>query len=73
MFPQRDALRLPLSNTSTERLAELLAGRILAEVRRDFPADIGRLTSFEIEVEEAGGQCGLCRLEPINWDELPEA
>lgn len=73
LFPQRDALRLPISNTSTERLAELLAGRILAEVRRDFPADIERLESFEIEVEEAGGQCGVCRLEPIVWEELPEA
>lgn len=73
LFPVRDTLRLPLANTSTERLAEYLAGRILSEVRRDFGDDLERLESFEIEVEEAGGQCGVCRLEPIDWDALPEA
>ncbi len=73
LFPLRDTLRLPIANTSTERLAEYLAGRILSEVKRDFSADLERLESFEIEVEEAGGQCGVCRLEPIEWDQLPEA
>jgi 6-pyruvoyltetrahydropterin/6-carboxytetrahydropterin synthase len=58
MFPQRDVLVLPLTNTSTERLAELLGDQIFAAVREE--ADPGaRLESLEIEVEEAGGQCGL--------------
>ena len=73
VFPVRDTLRLPIANTSTERLAELLAGRILSDVRRDFKEDLERLESFEFEVEEVGGQCGVCRLEPIDWDRLPEA
>lgn len=73
LFPTRDTLRLPVANTSTERLAEYLAGQILSEVKRDFSADLERLESFEIEVEEAGGQCGVCRLEPIEWERLPEA
>ena len=73
VFPTRDTLRLPLPNTSTERLAEYLAHNILRDVRREFSADSERLSSFEIEVEEAGGQCGVCRLEPIDWVSLDEA
>ncbi|MGE0709434.1 MAG: 6-pyruvoyl tetrahydropterin synthase family protein [Planctomycetota bacterium] len=59
VFPRDDVLLLPLRNTSTERLAELLAGRILADLD---PADRARLRGFGVEVEEAAGQCGLCRL-----------
>ena len=57
VFPRRDALVLPIPNTSTERLAEFLAGKILVAVREE--GENSRLTSFTIEVEEAGGQCGL--------------
>jgi 6-pyruvoyltetrahydropterin/6-carboxytetrahydropterin synthase len=64
VFPRRDVLLLPLRNTSTERLAEFLATRILVDVRAEFPTD--QLSSFQIEVEEASGQCGMCRLEPID-------
>lgn len=57
VLPLRDAVVLPIANTSTERLAELLAGWILDAVRAEEPE--ARLTRFEIEVEEAGGQCGV--------------
>jgi len=57
LFPQRDVLRLPISNTSTERLAELLATRILTRLAEEEPA--AKLHRLEIEVEESGGQCGV--------------
>lgn len=56
VFPRRDVLVLPIANTSTERLAEYLGAKILAAARSEAA---GRLTSFEIEVEESGGQCGM--------------
>lgn len=56
VFPRRDVLVLPLANTSTERLAEYLGERILQAARSEAS---GKLTSFEIEVEESGGQCGI--------------
>jgi 6-pyruvoyltetrahydropterin/6-carboxytetrahydropterin synthase len=61
VLPRRDALVLPITNTSTERLAEYLAGKILVAVREE--GQNSRLTSFTIEVEEAGGQCGLYEVE----------
>ena len=63
LFPERDVVVLQIHNTSTERLAEYLASRIIDVLRADGVAD--KLTRFEIEVEEAGGQCGLCVLDPI--------
>jgi 6-pyruvoyltetrahydropterin/6-carboxytetrahydropterin synthase len=57
LFPARDVIKLPISNTSTERLAELLAGRILEVLKREEPN--AQLHRFEIEVEESGGQCGF--------------
>ena len=57
LFPERDVLRLPISNTSTERLAELLATRVLALLAEQEPD--AKLSRFEIEVEESGGQCGV--------------
>lgn len=59
LFPSRDVLVLPIPNTSTERLAEYLGDRILAAVREDLSLDATRIDTFEIEVEEAGGQCGF--------------
>ncbi len=61
LFPRRDVVVLPLSNTSTERLAELLAHRVVEEVAREVPE--ARLHRLEVEVEESRGQCGVFRLE----------
>jgi 6-pyruvoyltetrahydropterin/6-carboxytetrahydropterin synthase len=61
LFPRRDCVLLPISNTSTERLAELMAGKILTAVRAEAPAAV--LARIEVEVEESRGQCGVYRLD----------
>lgn len=57
LFPLKDVLVLPVPNTSTECLAELLAGQVIDRVRAEVPE--ARLTRFELEVEESPGQCGV--------------
>lgn len=57
LFPAKDVLILPVKNTSTECLAELLAGQIVERLRGEAPE--ARLTRLEIEVEESPGQCGV--------------
>lgn len=62
VFPARDVVVLPLANTSTERLAEHLSGQIIPAIA----AELGgaeRLEWLEVEVEEAHGQCGVCRVD----------
>jgi 6-pyruvoyltetrahydropterin/6-carboxytetrahydropterin synthase len=61
VFPRCDVLLLPLSNTSTERLAELISGRLLDRFRKAIPD--AQLSKLRVEVEESGGQCG--------WYEVP--
>jgi len=63
-FPKKDTLILDLPNTSTEMLARHLA-RAMA---RDIPVKIpeARVHAIEVEVEESGGQCGVCRLDLTN-------
>ena len=63
LFPARDVLVLPLRNTSTERLAELLANQLLDVVQAEYPDAV--TSSLTVEVEEAGGQCGYCKLEGL--------
>lgn len=57
VLPRRDMVILPLANTSTELLAEYLAGQIRRKVRRHFPA--ARLHFLEVGVEESRGQRGF--------------
>ena len=61
ILPKRDVILLPLVNTSTELLAEHIAGEIRQKVRQKFPA--ARLRFIEIAVEESRGQRGLFRGE----------
>ncbi len=61
VLPKRDALLLPLANTSTELLAEYIAGQIRVRVRRRFPA--AKLKLLEVGVEEARGQRGFYKGE----------
>jgi 6-pyruvoyltetrahydropterin/6-carboxytetrahydropterin synthase len=61
LLPRRDVILLPLVNTSTELLAEHVAGQIRREVRRTFPHS--RIRSIEVAVEEARGQRGTFRTE----------
>ena len=58
VFPKADVLVLPITNTSTERLAEMLGDKIFAAAR-EMGGATSKLESLEIEVEEASGQCGL--------------
>lgn len=61
VLPRRDVILLPIANTSTELIAEYLAGRLKRKVRREFPA--ARLRSLEVAVEESRGQRGVFRGE----------
>lgn len=57
VLPRRDMVVLPLANTSTELLAEYLAGQIRRKVRQRFPG--ARLHFLEVGVEESRGQRGF--------------
>lgn len=61
VLPRQDALLLPIANTSTELLAEYIAGQIRRKVRRHFPA--ARLRHMKVGVEEARGQRGFYKGE----------
>jgi len=61
ILPRQDVLLLPLINTSTELLAEYVAGQIRRRVRRDFPKS--QIRYLEVGVEEARGQRGFFRGE----------
>ena len=57
VFPKADVRALPLDNTTAERLAEWLAGRLRDDLRARGAAN---LTSLTVGVEEAPGQAGWC-------------
>jgi 6-pyruvoyltetrahydropterin/6-carboxytetrahydropterin synthase len=61
VLPRRDVVLLPLVNTSTELLAEHIAGKIRRLVRRKFPR--AQIRFMEVGVEEARGQRGYYRGE----------
>ncbi len=56
VFPKSDVIALPIDNTTSERIAEWLAGRLQAVLAPlDTAAALRRLT---VGVEEMPGQCG---------------
>ncbi len=59
LLPAEDVVALPLDNITAERLAEYLAGELLAELQASGAA--GRLTCLEVGVEEAPGQAAFYR------------
>ena len=61
LFPRRDCVLLPITNTSTERLAEHVAGQVVAAIAHEAPAAV--LHRIEVEVEESRGQCGVYVLD----------
>jgi 6-pyruvoyltetrahydropterin/6-carboxytetrahydropterin synthase len=61
LLPRSDVILLPLTNTSTELLAEYLAEQIRRKVRQQFPMATIRL--IKVVVEEARGQRGIFRGE----------
>jgi 6-pyruvoyltetrahydropterin/6-carboxytetrahydropterin synthase len=60
VLPRSDVILLPIANTSTELLAEYIAGQIKRKVRQNFAATIRYM---EVAVEEARGQRGIFRDE----------
>jgi 6-pyruvoyltetrahydropterin/6-carboxytetrahydropterin synthase len=60
LLPRGDVILLPIPNTSTELLAEYIAGQIKRKVRHNFPAAIRYM---EVAVDEARGQRGIFRDE----------
>ena len=59
VFPRKDCALLPVPNTTVEMLAELLTGRLRAEL--DTMGARG-LTAIEMEVEENVGQSAVYRV-----------
>ena len=57
-FPRVDCALLPVPNTTVEMLAELLAGRCLAQLEK---LGARGLTAIEMEVEENFGQSAVYR------------
>jgi len=57
-FPRVDCALLPLPNTTVEMLAEMLAGRCLAQLEK---LGARGLTAIEMEVEENFGQAAVYR------------
>ncbi len=60
-FPRRDVRILPLPNTSTEMLARFIARQLHEAIPGEIPS--ARVHALEVQVEESGGQCGICRLD----------
>ena len=58
VFPRPDVVLLPIENTTAERLASYLLGRLKEELRK---MGGGRLHAVAIEVEESFGQSAWCR------------
>lgn len=61
VFPTEDVLILPITNTSTEMLARYLATGIIKALPQHIPD--AKVYAVEVEVEESGGQAGICRME----------
>lgn len=57
ILPRRDVILLPIANTSTELLAEYIAGRLRRRIQQRFPG--AKLRLIEVGVEESRGQRGF--------------
>lgn len=57
IFPKRDVRILPIPNTSSERLAEFIAGQILERTRKMLPTTT--IHSIRVSVQESPGQAGI--------------
>lgn len=55
VVPRSDVAPLPIDNSTAERLAEYLAGRLVDELRK---GDMSNVMSITVGVEEAPGQSG---------------
>ena len=57
IFPRKDVRILPIPNTSSERLAEFIAGEILERTRDQIPS--ATIHSIRVSVQESPGQAGI--------------
>jgi 6-pyruvoyltetrahydropterin/6-carboxytetrahydropterin synthase len=60
VFPRDDCVLLPIENTTAERLAWWIGGRLRDSLS---PAALRLVTSLDVEVEENFGQWGICHFE----------
>ncbi len=58
VIPRADVAELPIDNSTAERLAEYIAGRIVDSLRS---RGVSNVTSIAVGVEEAPGQTGWFR------------
>lgn len=56
VFPLEDCVLLPVANTTAERIAEWIGGRLRDEIK---PKNLHPLTAVQIEVEENFGQWAI--------------
>lgn len=59
IFPASNCALLPITNTTAEMIAEYLAHRLRADLRKE---GLDHLDTIEVEVEESVGQAGYYRL-----------
>ena len=59
VFPRDDCVLLPIENTTAERLAWWIAGRLREELP---PAALQHVVAIDVEVEENFGQWGICQM-----------
>jgi 6-pyruvoyltetrahydropterin/6-carboxytetrahydropterin synthase len=59
VFPREDCLLLPIENTTAERLAYWIGGRLQEELPA---ASLAQVSSLEVQVEENFGQWGICQI-----------
>ena len=62
VFPRVDCALLPVTNTTVEMLAEMLAGQLEGELKR---LGAKGLTAIEMEVEENIGQAATYRVSLV--------
>lgn len=60
VFPRNDVVALPIDNSTAERLAEWVAGRLLASLRE---AGAGKIRTLTVGIEEMPGQAGWYTVE----------
>jgi 6-pyruvoyltetrahydropterin/6-carboxytetrahydropterin synthase len=60
VFPRGDCVLLPVPNTTAEKLAEYIGGRLLDDLQARLGKRPGEVC---VEVDECNGQIGVCRLK----------
>jgi len=59
VFPNEDAIIMPVVNTTAEEIAQVIAERVREQTAEQFG---DALTMIEVAVDENSGQWGVCRL-----------